>query len=70
MPCTYVDEAPVVEPHGNVFFVTLPGAKRPSVWSPHALREFCEVTIRRMDAWDAEQAGRVVDMPKRKRGHD
>jgi hypothetical protein len=37
------------------------GGNHPCVCTPvHVAREFCEVTIRKLDAWDAEQGGRVV----------
>jgi hypothetical protein len=62
--CTYYDEAPVAEPHGSVWITK--SDKRKAVWSPHALREFCEITIRKLDAWEAEQNGRVVPMGKKR----
>ena len=68
--CTYYDEAPVAEPHGSVWITTSEAQKRKAVWSPHALREFCQVTLQKLDAWESEQAGRVVPMgKKRKREH-
>jgi hypothetical protein len=64
---TYIDEAPVADIRGGVVVVTLKGKKRPSVCVPvHVAREFCEITLRRLDKWDAEQAGRVVPLRRRK----
>jgi hypothetical protein len=69
--CDYNEAAPIAEPRGNVWVTKAKGSKRQAVWSPHALREFCELTLRKLDAWEAEQSGRVSPIkpklkPKRK----
>jgi hypothetical protein len=67
----YYDEAPVAEPHGHVWVTRSEVQKRQAIWSPRALREFCELTLRKLDAWEAEQAGRITPIKRRrKRGHD
>jgi hypothetical protein len=66
--CNYIVRAPVAEPHGNIWITKTVGKKRrKALWSAHALREFCEATIRKLDAWEAEQNGRVVPLPKKRK---
>lgn len=70
MQTSYTDEVPVADVRGQVVAITLGGINHPVVCAPHyVVREFCEVTIRKLDAWEAEQAGRVVPLGKRGGDH-
>lgn len=65
----YTEAIPVAEVRGGMVFITIDGGDHPRVCSPiYAVREFCEVTILALNEWEAEQAGRSVVAPLRRKG--
>jgi hypothetical protein len=60
---SFTDEVPTAEFRKGLV-VMCHGEGRPTVCAPiHVVRKFCELTIRKLDAHEAEQAGRVVPLP-------
>jgi hypothetical protein len=60
MRTIFTDTAPIAEVRGGLVVLKF-GDEHPIVTTPpHVVREFCEITMRKLDAWEAEQTGRVV----------
>jgi hypothetical protein len=65
MRTEFADEPPSIELRNGLAFLTYVGESRPYVAVPiHVLRRFCETGIRRLNAYDAEQAGKVVPIAR------
>ncbi len=67
MRSTFVSETPVAKVDGGLVHIEIGGAPMVTCTVATA-RRFCERTIRKLDAFEAEQAGRVVPMRKRRHG--
>lgn len=69
MQTAFTDEVPEAEVRGGMVYITMANSDHATVVAPlHVVRRFCEVTIRKINAWDVAQAGRGTVVPMRRTG--